>query len=104
MAMPGPIDDRRVAVPLTGWTAAGIHRRYARPASGQSPDGDLARDGPGALVGAGAPQSDRVAAQGGAIVPARRRGRRRALPPATAPHLATARQCGVRDATCYDER
>src|SRR3982074_144853 len=103
MAMPGPIDDCRVAVPLTGWTAAGIYRRHARPASGQSADGDPARDGAGALVGAGAPQSDCVATQGGAVVPARRRGRRRALPPAATPHRATPRPCGVVEATWDDK-
>src|SRR5438874_1743422 len=65
----GPIADHRVAVPRTGGTTAGVHRRYARAASGQSPDGDFAGDGAGALVGAGAPQSDGVAVEGGTVVP-----------------------------------
>ena len=56
----------------------------------QDADGGLARDGPGALVGARAAQPDRAAAQGRAPVSARHRGRRRAVPPEQTPPPAPA--------------
>src|ERR1051326_2308880 len=71
---------RGVAVPIAGWATACVHRC----AQGHASAGHDHRRSAGVraitLVGASAPQSDRVAIESGAAVPSGRGGHQRSLP------------------------